>query len=104
MWERERRRALRIPARRPPRPTRAAIASALGLIGDRRSIEPLLAMLSDREHCTDLARAFAAVALGMCCDKELLPWNAKLAADSNYRASTATLYSPDTGTGILDIL
>jgi len=83
---------------------RAAIASALGLIGDRRSIEPLLAMLSDREHCTDLARAFAAVALGMCCDKELLPWNAKLAADSNYRASTATLYSPDTGTGILDIL
>jgi len=40
----------------------------------------------------------------MCCDKELLPWNAKLAADSNYRASTATLYSPDTGTGILDIL
>jgi len=83
---------------------RAAIASALGLIGDRRSIEPLLAMLGDRENCTDLARAFAAVALGMCCDKELLPWNAKLAADSNYRASTATLYSPDTGTGILDIL
>lgn len=83
---------------------RAAIASALGLIGDRRSLEPLLAMLGDRENCTDLARAFAAVALGMCCDKELLPWNAKLAADSNYRASTATLYSPDTGTGILDIL
>ncbi|MBM3990587.1 MAG: HEAT repeat domain-containing protein [Planctomycetes bacterium] len=83
---------------------RAAIASALGLIGDRRTLEPLLAMLGDRESCTDLSRAFAAVALGMCCDKELLPWNAKLAADSNYRSSTSTLYSPDTGTGILDIL
>ena len=83
---------------------RAAVASALGLIGDRRSLEPLMAMAANREECTDLARAFAAVALGMCGDKELLPWNAKLAADANYRANTSTLYSPDTGTGILDIL
>jgi HEAT repeat protein len=83
---------------------RAAVASALGMIGDRRSLEPLMAMAADREQSTDLARAFAAVALGMCGDKEILPWNAKLAADANYRANTSTLYSPDTGTGILDIL
>jgi hypothetical protein len=63
-----------------------------------------MAMAADREQSTDLARAFAAVALGMCGDKEILPWNAKLAADANYRANTSTLYSPDTGTGILDIL
>jgi HEAT repeat protein len=84
--------------------SQAAIASALGLIGDARSLDSLIAMTRDREQRTDLARAFAAVALGMCADKESLPWNAKLATDANYRANTSTLYSPDTGTGILDIL
>ena len=84
--------------------SQAAIASALGLIGDARSLDSLIVVTRDRERLTDLARAFAAVALGMCADKENLPWNAKLATDSNYRANTSTLYSPDTGTGILDIL
>ncbi len=84
--------------------SQAAIASALGLIGDARSLDSLIAMTRGSEQRTDLARAFAAVALGMCADKESLPWNAKLATDANYRANTSTLYSPDTGTGILDIL
>jgi HEAT repeat protein len=84
--------------------SQAAIASALGLIGDARSIDPLIAMLADKATKSDLARAFAAVALGICADKEDLPWNAKVSSGVNYRANTATLYSPDTGTGILDIL
>lgn len=84
--------------------SQAAIASALGLIGDARSLDGLIAMTRERGQRTDLARAFAAVALGMCADKERLPWNEKLATGANYRASTSTLYSPDTGTGVLDIL
>jgi len=81
----------------------AAIVSALGFIGDRRSVEPLLKLLADR-NATEKARAFAAVALGNVADKELLPWNAKIGAGINYRAAPATLFDPTNGTGILDIL
>lgn len=83
--------------------SQAAIASALGFIGDRRSLDPLLALLADRT-VTEKARAFAAVALGNVADKELLPWNAKIGYGVNYRAAPATLFDPQTGTGILDIL
>ncbi len=82
--------------------SQAAIASALGIIGDARSIDPLVGFLMDDQH-TDTARAFAAVALGIVCDKEDLPWNAKLAINVNYRANVVTLTSHE-GTGILDIL
>ncbi len=81
--------------------SQASITSALGFIGDRRSIEPLIAMLENRE-LTDLARGFAAVALGIVSDRKGLPWNAKLSVHSNYRASTSTLTRD--GTGVLDIL
>ena len=83
--------------------SQAAISSALGFIGDARSIDPLIAMLEDKQK-TDRARGFAAVALGIVADKEDLPWNAKISVNANYRANTTTLTSPDTGTGILDIL
>jgi HEAT repeat protein len=83
--------------------SQAAISSALGTIGDVRSIDPLIAMLEDKEK-TEKARGFAAVALGIVSDKEELPWNAKISIDGNYRANTTTLTSPDAGTGILDIL
>lgn len=83
--------------------SQAAISSALGFIGDARSIDPLVAMLEDTQK-TDRARGFAAVALGIVADKEDLPWNAKISVNANYRANTTTLTSPDTGTGILDIL
>jgi HEAT repeat protein len=83
--------------------SQAAIASGLGFIGDSRSIDPLVAMLKKKEGLTDTARGFSAVALGIVCDKELLPWNAKLSADMNYRASVSTLQG-EGGTGILDIL
>lgn len=81
----------------------AALASALGFIGDARSIEPLIAMLENKERLTDSARGFAAVALGIVADKEELPWNSKVSIDLNYRANTTTL-TGENGTGILDIL
>lgn len=80
----------------------SAIAAALGVIGDARSVDPLLELLGDR-LATDKARAFAAVALGNVADKELLPWNAKIGADLNYRAAPPTLFDPGSGNGILDI-
>ena len=79
----------------------SAVASALGLVGDRRAITPLVEVMAD-ESLTDLTRAFAAVALGGVADKEPLPWNAKLAAHTNYRAAVETL--TDGANGILDIL
>ncbi len=79
----------------------SAVASALGLVGDRRAITPLVEVMAD-ESLSDLTRAFAAVALGGVADKEPLPWNAKLAAHANYRAAVETL--TDGANGILDIL
>ena len=79
----------------------AAIASALGFIGDQRSIQPVKEALFNGK-LTELARAFAAVALGGIADKEMLPWNSKIATNLNYRASVETL--TNRSTGILDIL
>ena len=53
---------------------------------------------------TDLARGFAAAALGIVADKEDLPWNTKISVDLNYRASSSTLNDAGGGTGILNIL
>jgi HEAT repeat protein len=83
--------------------TQASLSSALGFIGDQRSIDPLVLMLQN-ESLTERARGFAAVALGIVADKELLPWNSKIGLDLNYRASTETLTNQSSGTGILDIL
>ena len=84
--------------------TQAAIASALGAIGDQRSLDPLVEMLENDKDMTDTARGFAAVALGIVCDKEILPWNTKISTNINYRANTVTLTNTNLGTGILDIL
>ena len=83
--------------------TQASLSRALGFIGDRRSIEPLARMLRNQDLQPG-ARGFAAAALGIVADKDLLPWNSQIALDLNYRASTATLTNPAGGTGILDIL
>jgi HEAT repeat protein len=82
--------------------SQAAIASALGTIGDRRSIAGLIELLSD-DSKTQTSRGFAAAALGIVCDKEPLPWNAKISTNINYRANTATLTSSEK-TGVLDLL
>ncbi|MBX3464121.1 MAG: HEAT repeat domain-containing protein [Planctomycetes bacterium] len=79
----------------------SAIASALGFIGDQRSIDPLKDMLFNTK-LHDLARAFAAVALGGVADKEMLPWNSKIGVNLNYRAAVETLTNRQSG--ILDIL
>ncbi len=81
--------------------TLAAVSSALGFIGDRRSVEPLKRMLFDTK-LGDLSRAFAAVALGGIADKAKLPWNSKFGTNINYRAAVETL--TDQQSGILDIL
>jgi HEAT repeat protein len=82
--------------------SQAAVASALGFIGDARSIDPLVEMLQ-RKEISGTARGFAAVALGIVADKESLPWSAKISININYRANTSTLTTPE-GTGLLDIL
>ena len=79
----------------------AAIASSLGFIGDQGSISRLTAMLANNE-LSQLSRAFCAVALGGIADKELMPWNSKLAIHTNYRAATEVLTNKMSG--ILDIL
>ena len=79
----------------------SSIASALGFIGDQRTIAPLKKMLLD-SSMSQLSRAFAAVALGGVADKESLPWNSKISTNINYRASVDTLTNKTSG--ILDIL
>jgi hypothetical protein len=79
----------------------SAVASALGFIGDKRTIAPLTKLLLNKD-LNGLSRAFAAVALGGVADKEPLPWNSKISVNINYRASVETLTNQSTG--ILDIL
>jgi len=79
----------------------SALAQGLGFIGDRRSISGLVELLSKKD-LQPLNRAFAAVALGLVCDKEDLPWNSKISVNINYRANVETLTGGTTG--ILDIL
>ena len=55
--------------------SQAAIASALGTIGDVSAVDGLVKMLAGEteKKMTDTARGFAAVALGITCDKEDFP-------------------------------
>ncbi|MFT4542190.1 MAG: HEAT repeat protein [Planctomycetota bacterium] len=78
------------------------VLSALGRVGDARSVDGLINVLND-ERKSDLTRAFGAVALGVICAKESLPWNAKIAADIAWWETPATLIDPTSGKGILDL-
>ncbi len=80
----------------------ASIAWAIGHIGDRRAIEPLVEMLRDPE-APSAVRSFAAATLGLQSDDEDVPWHSRLAIGLHYLASTRTLVAPD-GTGLLQIL
>ena len=75
----------------------SAVAKALGLIGDKRAVEPLTRIAMD-EDVQAISRAFACVALGLVCERSDLPWNARIAADNNYRASVPAIAE------VLDIL
>ncbi len=81
----------------------SAIATALGFVGDARAVPPLLAMALDPAKSKG-CRAFSVVAVGLICDRRLLPWNQPIAADVNYWLPPGTLFDPVTAAGILDIL
>lgn len=87
----------------PPLAVFASTASALGFIGDRRALRPLVTLLDDAEK-QNLARAFAAVALGTISEKEMLPWNSPYSQGVNYYATVETLTDPVSMSGLLDIL
>jgi len=82
----------------------ASISTALGMIGDSRSVDPLIWLL-ENDEVTGSARGFAAAALGLVADRSPLPWNAAISQGLNYRASTPTLLSGGSGRlGILELL
>ena len=68
----------------------SSAAKALGLIGDRSAIEPLREILDD-QGANKLARAFAAVALGIIGEKSDLPWNSPISENYNYRAKVKAI-------------
>ena len=78
-----------------------SVATALGFLNDRNTIEPLLALVR-KDDLQGLSRAFAAVSLGLVAEKERLPWNSKIASGSNYVANFETLTGGSLG--VLDIL
>ena len=61
-------------------------AKALGQIGDKNAIAPLRKIIDDKD-ANEMARAFAAVALGIICEKTDHPWNAVISENCNYQAS-----------------
>ena len=71
--------------------SQAALAQALGRIGDARGLDPLLALFED-ESRTATARALAVLALGAIADEDPLPWDTAFALDVNYAAAPATLF------------
>lgn len=88
--------------RKPKLSVLSAVATALGFIGDKSSVTPLVNTMKN-SRINQLGRAFAAVSLGMVADKDLMPWNSVFGSDLNYRAAVITLTDRQTGTGILDI-
>jgi HEAT repeat protein len=81
--------------------TFGAACAALGLVGDRRAVEPLLARLrDDRTSAHDRASAIAA--LGRIADRDRLPWQHAISTGLNYRAMTVTL-SDEAQSGLLDL-
>ncbi|MBC8406497.1 MAG: hypothetical protein H8E15_14855 [Planctomycetes bacterium] len=79
----------------------SAAATAIGFIGDKGSVNPLIESMNN-EKFTPLARAFSAIALGAVSEAYELPWNSLFSRDLNYRAAVQTLTNQ--ATGILDIL
>ncbi len=79
----------------------SASARAIGFIGDKSSVNPLIETMQN-DRLTSLARAFAAIALGAISEAYTLPWNSLFSRDLNYRASVQTLTND--ASGILDIL
>ncbi len=68
----------------------SAVAKAMGLIGNASALPPLLAVANDGRK-PSLARAFAAVGLGLVAERGELPFNARLSEDNNYRPRVPAL-------------
>jgi HEAT repeat protein len=66
------------------------LVTAIGAIGDRRALSPLVSLLEDRSQGVQ-ARALAAVGLGLIGDPRPVPALARLSRDYNYRASVPDL-------------
>lgn len=81
--------------------SRAAAAAALGRVGDRRALDPLLALMKDEGQISS-ARAFAVVGLGVLCDEDPRPWRVPIAHALPYVSAVSTLWGD--GRGVLDIL
>lgn len=79
----------------------SAYAFAIGRVGDKRAVAPLLEVLGDKT-LSDVSRAFAAAALGVIANGDDLPWNAWLAADLHYGLMPSSL--ADGSRGVLDLL
>lgn len=81
----------------------AALATALGFVGDAAALGPLLGLAADAT-VPNGTRAFAVVAAGLVCDRRALPWNTVYALDANYWLPPSTLFDPIGATGVLDLL
>ena len=81
-------------------PNQAALSCALGFLGDRRAVDPLVKMLGNMDIAPGV-RGFVAAALGLMADNEVLPWETRMGLDLNYFDAPSTLNSMD-GTGILN--
>ena len=79
----------------------ASVAQSLAFVGDRRAIAPLLATL-ERKDIPERTRAYAAIALGLVGDRDLIPWTSNLSGHLNYLALVDSLHSGET-TGVLNI-
>ena len=67
----------------------SAIAKAIGNVGDRTALSPLLKLAQDRRR-PGLARGFACVAIGLVGEKTPLPWNTRVNVGANYLAAFYT--------------
>lgn len=81
---------------------KAAIAQALGFLGDKRSIDALAELMLDTDAGYVKSRDSAVVALSFLADAQMTPWRQLLAHGCNYRAETPTLTSRE-GKGVLDL-
>jgi HEAT repeat protein len=75
----------------------SSAAQAVGLIGDRSAVKPLLEIVNNKAK-QPLQRGFAEIALGILAEKTALPWYVAFAVDANYRAKVDALAE------ILDLL
>ncbi|KAA3604357.1 MAG: HEAT repeat domain-containing protein [Planctomycetota bacterium] len=88
---------------RPPLAVLGAAAVAVGRIGDVRAMETLLAIAQDHRQ-SELAKAFAVVALGRIADPHERPLLSRYGEELNYYIFTDLLTDPNFATGLLDIL